>query len=529
MSMPSPSSRGPAKTELETVVHWPLLVGTAGLGLLLLAVPVVLACVAAMKGDPAKDKVAVRATPPAAGPANVAPVAAPSRPLVDFASPEAPAERPAAEEANPPRKIVKLVIVQTIDPEVVARPALDPVLQFPDVKTPPPMKRLDVSSEDALLKSLTKHAKEVDLESVKGTRNKLLAKAKESRSRSDKKSPSPILVLRAERADLKGLPMIGEADCQAKAETVKKMQAISETIPRFLGVRTLGSGSGNYYHAEELTSVLRNQDDWLKDDGISTVVQMVQVQEPLLRCALVKRLAAVKSVKASTVLARQALFDLAPEVREDAINALKDRPREDYRQVLLDGLRYPWLPVAAHAAEALVALDDRAAAFGLTALLDKPDPCAPVLDKDNNKWVVSEVVRINHLRNCLLCHAPSTDEEDPLRGIVPTPGKRLPTAYYHSKEGDFVRADITYLRQDFSVMERVAKPDKWPPWQRFDYMVRTRELTPAEQTARAKKPRQSEPASYPQRDMVLFALRELTGLDVGEDSADWYELLWAIQ
>jgi HEAT repeat protein len=77
------------------------------------------------------------------------------------------------------------------------------------------------------------------------------------------------------------------------------------------------------------------------------------------------------------------LFDLSWEIREEAIKALKDRKRQDYQQVLLDGLRYPWAPVAAHAAEALAALDHRDSVFRLAAMLDEPDPCAPKRDKSN--------------------------------------------------------------------------------------------------------------------------------------------------
>jgi hypothetical protein len=192
--------------------------------------------------------------------------------------------------------------------------------------------------------------------------------------------------------------------------------------------------------------------------------------------------------------------------------------------VLLDGFRYPWAPVAAHAAETLVALDDRAALFRLATLLDEPDPSEPVCNGDK-KWVVREVVCVNHLRNCLLCHAPSTAVSDPLRGIVPVPGERLPRVYYSSQRGDFVRADVTYLRQDFSLMQRIAKPGRWPEWQRFDYLVRTRELTADELAAHREKPRPSRFVSYPQREAVRFALRELTGMDAGEEAADWQEVL----
>jgi len=40
-----------------------------------------------------------------------------------------------------------------------------------------------------------------------------------------------------------------------------------------------------------------------------------------------------------------------------------------------------------------------------------------------------------------------------------------------------VRADVTYWRQDFSLCNRFFDHGKWSLTQRFDYLVRTRELT----------------------------------------------------
>src|SRR5262249_15381620 len=88
-----------------------------------------------------------------------------------------------------------------------------------------------------------------------------------------------------------------------------------------------------------------------------------------------------------------------------------------------------------------------------------------------------------------------------------------------------IRADVTYLRQDFSAMQFVEKPDKWPHLQRFDYVVRTRELTAAEVNRYQNEKSGSDPNDYPQRTAVLFALRELTGEDAGTSSADWRRLL----
>ena len=259
----------------------------------------------------------------------------------------------------------------------------------------------------------------------------------------------------------------------------------------------------------------------------------------------------------------RALFDLSPDVREAAIRALKDRPCEEYRQLLLDGLRYPWAPAADHAAEALVALDDRESVLPMAEMLAEPDPTLPLsrafhevdrgliftprfakelplslvafdehqgsqrrtaLLSDPNDGrlqaeipvgevaVVREVVRVNHLRNCLLCHPPSVATTDIVRGLVPSPSEALdsPSDVYNQRKpnGIFVRAEVTYLRQDFSIPQPVANPGKWPAHQRYDYVVRTRYATDAERQRIA-------PQTYPQREAVRWAIRELSGAKGG--------------
>ena len=138
-----------------------------------------------------------------------------------------------------------------------------------------------------------------------------------------------------------------------------------------------------------------------------------------------------------------------------------------------------------------------------------PDPNLPHQD-DTGAWVKTEVVRVNHLRNCYLCHAPSTSDRDLVRGVVPIPGERLPRMYYHDAGGSFVRADVTYLKQDFSVVQEVAKAEPWPKLQRFDYVVRTREATLAEiALANAPEAVEERNQDYPQREAVLNALQGL--------------------
>jgi hypothetical protein len=191
-----------------------------------------------------------------------------------------------------------------------------------------------------------------------------------------------------------------------------------------------------------------------------------------------------------------------------------DRRREEYRKVFLDGLRYPWPPVADHAAEALVALRDHAAIPDLSSLLGKPDPAAPVAGPDH-KVQVAELVCVNHLRNCLLCHAPSVHGSGLVRAPVPSTDQPLSEQflyYNRSFQGPAVRADTTYLKQDFAALQPVAAHGVWPEVQRFDYMIRMRELSASElkllEQKRASR-QNDQAATYPQREAVLFALKGL--------------------
>jgi hypothetical protein len=266
---------------------------------------------------------------------------------------------------------------------------------------------------------------------------------------------------------------------------------------------------------------------WEQADAIPTLVQLLQVEEEPVRLQLVAALSRIEGQEATAALVQRALFDLSADVRAAAIQALSHRPAEQYRRQLLDGLRYPWSTVADHAAEALANLHIDVVPE-LIDMLDRPDPQAPTLSAEG-RLVSRELVKVNHLRNCYLCHAPSQRTNDErLRGLVPTPGQPIPELYYETQRGDFVRADITYLKQDFSVKLDVEHAAPWPTAQRYDFFVRQRELT-AEETAAYLAACLSpdahwlrrEESSYPQRQAVLFALRKLTGEDLGTRTEAW--------
>jgi hypothetical protein len=103
---------------------------------------------------------------------------------------------------------------------------------------------------------------------------------------------------------------------------------------------------------------------------------------------------------------------------------------------------------------------------------------------------------------------------------VPTPGE-WDEHYGSSVSPDImVRADVTYLRQDFSLLQKVADADPWPEMQRFDYLVRERVLTEKEAQAYQAEFARRE-ATNPYRRAALAALRRLTGRDAGTTALSW--------
>lgn len=295
--------------------------------------------------------------------------------------------------------------------------------------------------------------------------------------------PHVVPKLLAPRTDLAGLPMRMGAECQLGKESAESLQALSRKLRTYLGESIPKDGTDPRPDPAVLRRKLMEGEDaarreWQLAAAIPTLQQMLQAENSPSRLLLIDLLAQIKDQTASAALAQRALYDLSSEVRAAAIRKLADRPRDDYRAVLVEGFRYPWQPVAEHAAEALVAVQDVEAVPALKKLLKEPDPAVPYLDSKGKSFLVREVVRINHLKNCLMCHAPSSSRTDLVRGVIPTPGQPLPppttVQYYDATQGIFVRADVTYLKQDFSVPQPVDKPGNWPTMQRYDYLVRSR-------------------------------------------------------
>jgi hypothetical protein len=263
---------------------------------------------------------------------------------------------------------------------------------------------------------------------------------------------------------------------------------------------------------------------------IAALMQVLGPESVAMRKGLVKYLASTSHAEATRALAKLAIFAAEDDVRNPAIEALKVRREKDYTAILLQGLRYPLPAVAKRATEAMTKLDRTDLVPELFNFLDEADPRAPTMKDVGAKKVpvIRELVRVNHHRNCLMCHSPAVPNEVPAHvttAEVPRPDQPLPfpsDGYQNSIPEVLVRLDVTYLRQDFSLMQPVADANPWPEMQRFDFLVRNRVLSDDEAKA---FPAPKVGILSPYQRYALAALRELTGRDTAPTPEAWRKLL----
>lgn len=298
------------------------------------------------------------------------------------------------------------------------------------------------------------------------------------------------------RPDLNGLPFRNDEEARLDFPAADRLRYHSTRV------RLVESSSADAKE-EMLQAYLKSER--LAGADVPALTQMLQVREPATRFEYVNTLAKIDDPQATDALISRAIFDLSEPVRREATFALGSRDFDRVRPRLLAALEHPWDPAVQHAGEALAKLGDQDLIPVLEEKLDQPDPRGPVQTIDD-KWECPQLVKINHLRNCYLCHAPSLARVDTVRGLVPSPTRRLPRTYYQSSAGDFVRADVTYLKQDFSVMHELPprKVGPWPTQQRFDYVVGKRQLSDAE--AREELAERAALRQNTFHDAVLHAL-----------------------
>ncbi|MEQ8790314.1 MAG: HEAT repeat domain-containing protein [Pirellulaceae bacterium] len=398
--------------------------------------------------------------------------------------------------------------------------------------------------EDELLVQLRNEAPELRIDNDGKWTSSLFPPARSPvvELKSGPPDPSRLRELVRQRDDLAGLPFQFRDGCQIEGERLNCLAEVSRTINGSIRLPTPSStmarpivgfsiSSAPRSPTERMQAILDRLGDsqqWNKREHVAALEQTLQVEGEMIVLAMVDALSRIEGREATQALARRALYDVSSAVRAKAIDALRTRGVPQYRDALTAGLRYPWAPVSIHAAEALVRLDVKEVAPRLIRMLEEPPPTAPQRDV-RGRMVVRELVKVNHLRNCALCHAPATpDSFGSFGGLVPTPGEKLPVNFYGEIGGASVRADATYLRQDFSVMESVVDAAPWPSMQRFDFLVRTRVLS-VEERAQLEASSWENPGSSSHRQALLYALRGLTGKDGGDDPQRWRELVGLVR
>jgi sugar lactone lactonase YvrE len=443
------------------------------------------------------------------------------------------------QEKNPPPEIVGIEpIPDPVRPrvEVEDPPVRNPDPPKPEVKPEPKpeparlvlKRRRDLSEEDLRrqIEKVTEVA--LDRSADRADTANMIAQGRTAFQQGKQNEVGPLVM--KSRPDLAGLPLQMGDKCKLSPSLADHLQAGSVSLRAHLkGAAMKRSVNDGDFRpdARSLNQALSGDGDrhnkWLKTEAIPALQQLLMAENESIRDVLAEQLARIEGKKATQALAQRALFDLHPEVRKHALEALLKRPKDEYVSYVLDAFRHPWPMIADHAAEALVALQVSEAVPRLVRLLDEPNPSLAFRKPGTETWYVKDMVKINHFRNCLMCHPASFDPQDKVRGPVPRTDRPLDAVSVYGMQADvFVRADITYLRQDFSCPLPVAHHGPWPAVQRFDFVVRERLAQPPE-IQKAQAATSATSASEYQR-AIFFALRELTGTDAGPSPEDWKRL-----
>jgi hypothetical protein len=363
-----------------------------------------------------------------------------------------------------------------------------------------------------------------------------------------KKTDGFILALVEHRADLRGLPFLLGQDCRQSDDSRQAFTELLSVVRVSMPANVVFTPEG-FFQTTPATAAKywKRFDNFLKAGNFKLknkellyptltdiLMQAFGPESVAMRKGMIDFLASVNTPGSTKALARLVIFSPEPELHIAAHAKLKFRNPKDYAEILLRGLRYPWPDVVERSAMAIIALERVDLVPKLITLLDAPDPRLPQPREVQGKpmYVAEQLVRINHHQNCLLCHAPANSTKfssDLTTAPVPLPGEKLPSPhdYMRHAQGKFsVRVDVTYLRQDFSRLQKVANAAPWADMQRFDFFVRTVTMSPEEAKVYEKQFRDKTAGQEsPYQRALLTALRALTGRDAPPNAAAWRRML----
>lgn len=386
-------------------------------------------------------------------------------------------------------------------------------------------KRIDERSSELLSMELLK-AREVSFSGPPGLTMPVESKDAAKTQKPNSRVYVDTILSIAGRSDLAGLPFRFGREAMLTGNSAQKMDQFAKQFRQVIQTSTLSATDKRLnikvLHAtligENKTGAVKfDPKKWITAESIQCLQQMLQSEDGELRRMTCELFRAIDLPEATEALVKWAVFDIEAANRAAAVDALRTRDQKEVTRLLLGYVQYPWVRAVEHAAEALVELNCREAVPQLVAAYEQPDPAAPFrmeLPNQSEGTFRREVVRVNHARNCVTCHAQSFLTNDCLRAAIPDPERPLPPslslAYYNGRN-EFVRADVTYLRQDFSVVQPVAYPGKWSAHQRYDYFVSVRRENDVPSNAIIARD------SY--RQAIRFAIVELSKHDPDTDSA----------
>jgi hypothetical protein len=200
-------------------------------------------------------------------------------------------------------------------------------------------KRIRNRSAEELRKELLL-APEVSLDANPQHRQMLLTSASQLRTRG-MPFPGPALLF-SSRPDLVGLPIRMGADCHLSKEAAENLQALSRALRVHLETAAGGPRAVDPRpDPDKLRDLLVNdpKKEWLKPAAIPALMQLLQAERAPIRKLLVELLDQIEGNEATQALCLRALTDLEPEIREAACVCLKKRPKEQFRQTLVQCLR----------------------------------------------------------------------------------------------------------------------------------------------------------------------------------------------
>jgi hypothetical protein len=396
-------------------------------------------------------------------------------------------------------------------------------------------KRIDQRSSEEIERDLVE-AREVSLDGTSGQQvsARLMAVAQQQKRRGEAYLGAVSVTIG--RPDLAGLPFHIGLEAVLDREKAQAMNDLSKQLRQAIKSCARAPSGDDSPNTTDLYFTLagdkqasfknRYENLWSTAKAVPCINQMLQAENTDVRRMACELLRGLYVPEATESLVKWSVFDTDAGNRAAAVAALLKRDQKEVSRLLLQFIRYPWARAVEHAAEALVALDCQDALPYLIAAYDQPDPDATFdveLPNNSGGTFRQEVVRVKHVKNCMMCHPPSFESTDLVRGAIPD-AQRLQTGQstgYNQGSGSqgegFIAADVTYLRQDFSVLQPDATPGKKPERLRYDYFVSIRHANP--QASKAQT------TDSPYRQAIRFAIKELSQHDPSTDS-EWMAKQW---